>query len=207
MEWFSQHKQDEFVANYFNKKKNGVFFEAGALDGLEASNTLALERFFDWSGILVEPFSEQYKKVVINRPGCRSFNCALYNRDGFVTFQKNYGYGLNLSGIPETYHPRHAAWIDSSDTVKKLVTTSCRTVNSILSFTGISRVDYMSLDTEGSEFQILEAIDFKLFDIELLTVEVSDYIEYENKIVTLMNTRGYEVIERLGKDIVLRKKV
>ncbi len=206
MEWFSQYKQDEYVAQYFHNKPNGVFLEVGALNGLEASNTLGLEKNLGWTGILVEAYSELFRQAVANRPKCKVFNIALYNRDGFVTFQKNYGYGLNLSGIPETYHPKHVAWIDSTDTTKKLVTVPCRTINTLLDKLQLYKIDYMSIDTEGSEYKIIEPLDTNRFDIELITVEVRSYIDYEEKIVKKMVEKGYNVLERLGDDLLFKKR-
>ncbi len=64
---YSQLKQDIWVLNKLNHKKNGFFVEAGACDGLYLSNTLLLEKEYDWSGICCEPNKQYYEKLLLNR--------------------------------------------------------------------------------------------------------------------------------------------
>ncbi len=206
MQWYSQWGQDEFVVKYFKEKKNGIFFEAGALDGLEASNTLALERSYGWTGVLVEPLPEMYNQLIVNRPSCHNFHLALYNRQGTIIFQKNDGEGRNLSGVPEAYHPKHSKWANSVSPNIQNINLPCDTLANVLHSLNIHRVDYLSLDTEGSELQILENFNTKEFDIELLTIEVNDYTDFEEKITKMMDSKGYEVIARLVGDLVFKKK-
>ena len=60
----SQFGQDEIVAKLFNYKRNGFFIEAGAYDGEVYSNTLQLERRYNWTGLLVEPNPDSFMKLL-----------------------------------------------------------------------------------------------------------------------------------------------
>ena len=60
----SQFGQDEIVAKLFNYKRNGFFIEAGAYDGEVYSNTLQLERRYNWTGLLVEPNPDNFVKLL-----------------------------------------------------------------------------------------------------------------------------------------------
>jgi hypothetical protein len=51
----SQYGQDQFVAEYLKRKRKGYFLDSGAADGVLGSNTLLLEKVYDWSGICIEP--------------------------------------------------------------------------------------------------------------------------------------------------------
>src|SRR3954469_18651828 len=67
---YSQSRQDLYVAiKVFAAKRNGFFLELGAGDGLWISNTLLLERQFNWTGILIEPTSV-FERLRKNRPNC-----------------------------------------------------------------------------------------------------------------------------------------
>jgi hypothetical protein len=65
----SQLKQDIFVLNELNFKKEGYFVEFGAANGKFLSNTFLLEREFNWSGILVEP-SKIFHEEIFNSRNC-----------------------------------------------------------------------------------------------------------------------------------------
>src|SRR5262249_12423292 len=75
----SQFKQDIWVITLFQGKRRGFFLEIGGGDGLWISNTLLLEREFEWSGILVEP-SSAYEHLVKNRPHCITDNSCIASR-------------------------------------------------------------------------------------------------------------------------------
>jgi hypothetical protein len=51
-------------------------------------------------------------------------------------------------------------------------------------------IDYLSIDTEGSEFEILQAFDFDSHRPFVLTVE-HNYRPDREKMVALMRTHGY----------------
>ena len=68
--WQSQHGQDRWImSKIFNNKTNGYFIELGAADGLLMSNTISLEKYFNWNGICIEP-SSVYKKLVLSNRTC-----------------------------------------------------------------------------------------------------------------------------------------
>ena len=62
---YSQYKQEEFVLNYFNNKKDGIFIELGGLDGIRHSNTFLLEKKYNWRGLMIEP--SLFNELKMNR--------------------------------------------------------------------------------------------------------------------------------------------
>ena len=100
MEYKSQHKQDEFIVNYFKEKRNGVFVDIGAHDGITLSNTYILEKEYGWTGICIEPMEHEYKKLEACR-SCITYNCACYDTNGTEKFTmlEYDGYPDMLSGI------------------------------------------------------------------------------------------------------------
>ena len=59
----SQIFQDLFVLYKLNEKKNGVFLEFGATDGVNLSNSLLLEKHYQWSGLLAEPSTKWHSSL------------------------------------------------------------------------------------------------------------------------------------------------
>jgi hypothetical protein len=63
----SQAGQDEWVAEFYNNKKNGYFIEVGAYDGVGDSNTYFLEKVLDWNGISIEANENKFFELCNNR--------------------------------------------------------------------------------------------------------------------------------------------
>ena len=64
MKYYSQYKQDEFIYNsFFKNKRDGVFLEIGADDGVRFSNCKFFEDHLNWKGIAVEARKEAYEKL------------------------------------------------------------------------------------------------------------------------------------------------
>ncbi len=60
-------------------------------------------------------------------------------------------------------------------------------------------IDYLSIDTEGSEFEILSAIDFNKYKFSVITCE-HNYTEQREKIFQLLTSAGYRrVFENISK--------
>jgi len=62
----SQLGQDLWALDMLNNKRDGVFIEIGASDGIYLSNTYFLEKEFNWKGLCIEP-STEYINLVKNR--------------------------------------------------------------------------------------------------------------------------------------------
>lgn len=183
---YSQIGQDIKVLDFFNHKKHGYFIEAGANDGITLSNTYLLEKDYDWKGICIEPVQTQFKKLQKNR---KSINLpyALYNtNDEIVTIMDNPEDGGMLSGIKDD--------IDGGEYHKKVLknkelTAKTKTLTTILDEVGAPpEIDYLSLDTEGSELKILEGIDFSKY--------VFNYINIEHNYSEPRRTQMRELLER-----------
>jgi len=168
--YYSQSKQDYWVLEQNNFKKNGIFIEIGAFDGIQTSNTYTLEKYFNWSGICIEPNRDAYEKLIQNRKSINIYG-AVTNYDGNISFHGDQIVS-NGSSVP------------------------CFKLNSILeqNFESQIEIDYLSLDVEGHEYTILESLDFNKWKIKYLTVEHNLYIngpQNKNKIFELLISKGY----------------
>lgn len=182
----SQFFQDLFVLTALNFKNNGKFLEAGACDGIFASNTFVLEKFYNWSGILVEPNSHFLSDLKKNRNN-HIFYGALNNKNIEVDFVEC------LS--PELSYISSAFPVDSWQSFRKkkeLKTIKSFMVYDLLEkFDYEQKLDYLSLDTEGSELEILGSIDYKKTQISIITVE-HNFTNKRNEIKTLLENKGYK---------------
>jgi FkbM family methyltransferase len=205
---YSQCKQEKWVLNYFNNKKNGVFIELGALDGIRHSNTFLLENNYNWSGLMIEPSPSLYKELKINR-NIHTENILVGDKK-----QENIDFlyiedktkCIGLQGVIENYNTKHFDRIirELKSKPYEIIKMNMVTLQELCDKYNICKVDYLSLDVEGSELKVLEGIDFSKLDIELIGVEIN-YDEDKNKIYNILNKNGYTFIKRVGDHFFIKK--
>jgi FkbM family methyltransferase len=180
----SQLRQDLFVLNELNYKNNGFFVEFGATDGVHLSNTWLLEKKFKWSGILAEPAKIYHNKLEKNR------KCFIEKK---LIWKKS---GLKLI-FNETLEPEFSTINEYSKSdfhhreegVKYNVETI--SLNDLLKkFNSPKIIDYLSIDTEGSEFDILNNFDFDDYKFRIITCE-HNYTINRDRIYNLLLSKGY----------------
>jgi len=211
-----QFLQDGFVyENFFPNKRHGVFVDIGANEPRECSNTYFFESVMGWSGVCVEPHPKLFPKLKKMR-NCQCINAAVtpYHEGVLEFLQLNKLHGL--SGLVDSYDIKGKQQVDQKvhqfNDSKKIISVKAIPINDLLESQELFHIDFMSLDIEGGELEILKAIDFDRFYIEVISVENNWedpwYMEAKNSTIRkYMESAGYEYITRLGVDEVYKKKV
>lgn len=163
---YSQHQQELFALEYHNFKRDGYFVEVGVASGREYSNTYLLEKYFGWQGILCEPNPFYADAIRSNRSAILDTRAGYSATGETVNFLCVPGiYGL-LSTISDYQtSDQHNRWGEQVE----VQTVSLDDL--LIQHCAPSRIDYLSLDTEGSETSIIEKFDFRKWDIAVLTIE------------------------------------
>lgn len=180
------------------RKPNGIFIEAGANDGLRQSNTMYLEYYKNWTGILVEPVKEVYDELVQNRSAAsEKFHALLSNknRDAETVLYTPENYGL-LSVVDDEKAPKMMLRNNGNKPVAK--TVPCRTLQSIIDESKFKDavIDILVLDVEGHELQVLQGIDFDKTRIKYLLIEQLD--ENDESVFDFLRSR-YIQLGRLSE--------
>jgi FkbM family methyltransferase len=186
--WLTHNEQgriDLKILPYLQDIENGVFVEAGALDGLFMSNTKLLEDL-GWTGVLIEPSKPAYDKCVQNRD-CFIENCALVsfdNKDDFV--------------VGDFIHNGHQGLGARSKIMQNGVKVQAKTLTEVLSNLDITHVDLFSLDVEGYELEVLDGIDFNTINITYILIEVNTDDYSLAKLDSLLLSKGFENIRPIS---------
>jgi hypothetical protein len=183
----AQYGQDEVVLRLLNHKRGGFFLDTGASDGIEASNSLRLEREFGWRGICVEP-DPGYFALLGQCRTARLFNCCLDDEAGEVDFIA----AGTLGGILHCYDKDELEELHRKRPWARVVTRPARSIREVLREGGAPAViDYWSLDTEGSELVLLRAFPFDEFTFRVLTVEHNRHAVRREQFRLLLESRGF----------------
>jgi FkbM family methyltransferase len=186
--------QDLFVLFCLDGKRNGTFMEFGAADGVNLSNSFMLETHFGWNGILAEPAKDWHAKIRKARSAILETRCVWSKTGERLQFRET-PYG-ELSTIEQFANKDIHRGARVEGKVYEVETIS---LNDMLKLHNCPRdIDYMSVDTEGSELEILKAFDFSKHNIKIMTVE-HNYTEDRAKLRKLLEAQGfYCVLENLS---------
>ena len=182
----AQILQDLWVSFELREKNQGFFVEFGATNGLKNSNTWLLETQFGWSGILAEPNSVWHAELNQNRKCIIDQRC-VYSRSGetvsFVSPEDP-----ELSAVCVSADFDHFAEVRKAGSIHMVETVS---LNDLLGmYKAPDEIDYVSIDTEGSEYEILSTFHFNKRRIKLFSIE-HNHTAQEGKIDELMARHHY----------------
>lgn len=204
--YYSQEGQDKYVIEkFFKDKKDGVFFDIGAHDGISYSNTYFLEKELGWTGVCVEPQDDNFEKLILAR-NCICIHGCIYKSSGLKEFLQVNGPSEMLSGLLESYDPRHLERakkeVEEFGGSLEIILVETFTLNEVCKDNDITHIDFLSIDTEGSEELIIKSIDFDQIDISVIAVE-NNY--RENNIKTYLHSKGYVYDHTIGGDDIFVK--
>lgn len=193
----SQLGQDVWVLSKSDYKRDGYFVEFGATDGVLLSNTWLLEKSFGWRGLCAEPNPKFFEKLKSNRQCVVTNHCISGETGKTVEFVFADAYGGSQEYANDDQHAAKRAAYRAAGRVETLVTIS---LNDFLERYGAPRqIDYISIDTEGSEFEILRAFPFDRWCVLFWTIE-HNFTDRRADIRKLMENNGYLCTERQWDD-------
>ena len=178
--------QDIFVMLLVGEIEKGFFVEFGATDGVMGSNALLMEKYYDWPGILAEPARCWQYLLAMNRKSHISNDCVWVKSGSTLNFReiRNSGYSSLESNFKNSLTPQRR----DSNTAYEVTTITL--LDLLESFNAPHGFTFLSIDTEGSEFDILNTFDFKKYRPKVVVVE-HNYREDRNLILQIMLTNEY----------------
>lgn len=182
---------------------DGYFVELGANDGVTQSNSLYFEKHRGWRGVLVEPAPQNFLKCRQNRSGRNSIYCAAcvsfdYDQE-FVRIAYSNLMSTPISLESDIQDPRaHARlgdrFLGHGETMFEFGAVA-HPLNSLLQDAGAPRlIDFLSLDVEGAELEVLKGVDQEVFRFKFILVGCRDF----TKLNPYLESKGYRFVEKLS---------
>jgi len=196
---YSQFGQDLLLLKYLRSKglstHNKFFVDIGAYDGVWSSNTYLLERCFGWQGVCIEAEPENFKDLTSdkNPRTCTKVHVAM----GKYVAYANILHSSTVSTIMvnNTQRRQRAGTVQSS-------IVPMTTLDRLLHAFNIRHVDFMSLDIEGAEMDVITASGLTNAEIDTLSVEVSNS---DSTLQSVIMNEGYAVYKTIGEDVFFYK--
>lgn len=183
----SQLRQDLFALSHLKFKRNGYFVEFGAANGKNLSNTHLMEKEFNWDGILAEPATCWHNELKANRNCNIETSCVWKDSNSTLIFnQTNEAELSTIDSFSDTDSHKHARKEGKIYEVKTI------SLNDLLKkYNAPKNIDYLSIDTEGSEYEILSQFDFSEYSFKVITCE-HNYTPLRMKLYSLLTQQGYQ---------------
>ena len=198
----SQLYQDIFASFVVNDKFNKTYLEFGATNGIDLSNTYILENEFSWSGSLAEPDQNWIDDLRKNRPNSNIISKCIWSTSGkkLNFFSSNTHVLSSLDDFK--YSDINSMPGNTAARVKEGKNYQVETISLndvIFNYFGGKTPSYISIDTEGSEFEILNSFDFTKYQPIIFTIE-HNFTDLQKKIDDLMKKNNYL---RIFRDLTL----
>lgn len=184
----SQASQDLFALFASDFKRGGYFVEFGATDGMSLNNTWLLENKFQWSGILAEPARLWQANLVQNRSCHIEFDCVWSRSGETVDFLETSE--ATLSTIEE-FHDHDGRLRLKRGDHKTYQVKTISLIDLLRKYQAPQFIDFMSVDTEGSEYEILKAFDWSAYRFGSICIE-HNYTNQRSNILALLQSNGYK---------------
>jgi len=191
----SQLLQDVVAARVTNFEEKDYFVEIGACDGISLSNTYYLEKFCSWNGILVEPAKFWREKISENRVSSIDSRAVFRTSGDYLEFSETTDPMLStFSHLTNLDHMSIYRQRSDNYPVKTV------SLNDLLSEHNAPKmINYLSIDTEGSEWEILSSLNFDEYSFDFISVE-HNFTQNERLVGELLEHKGYV---RILDDITL----
>jgi len=203
--YYSQHGEDFLLSNLFHHKETGFYVDVGGFDGVHLSNSYSFEQQ-GWAGICIEPHPIYFQLCKQARPRAICLNVACVGDDHVDTIEfYTEELGL-LSGIIDDREDDIRSRYETRGLQFKgfnKITVPSSTLNNILSnyVPAQTEINFISIDVEGSEIDVLRGLDLKQFRPRILVIEANT--EHDRDLISSHMTRlnGYVEGRKLGPNI------
>ena len=202
--YYGLNQIDKRIENYLNYD-NGFYVELGANDGILQSNTYYFEQYRNWKGVLIEPIGQRYLECFRNRSQNNIIFC-----NACVSFEyKEKFVELTYSNLMTTASNLESDLSDPAEHAKRglkeipikennyIFGSLAATLNSILLKSNTPRkIDFLSLDVEGAEIEVLKGVNHKQFRFKYICIESRN----KDKLTKYLKENDYEFVEQLSKN-------
>ena len=187
----SELHQDVMVLLLTNFQHGLYFVEFGAADGFNLSNTFLLEEKFNWQGILAEPAKIWGEDLKRNRPNSNiSLDCVWSDSNSELIFNET----PDAPFFSTLFEYRNSDLHHNLRKQSKRYKVKTISINDLLTrFDAPNHINYLSIDTEGSEYKILSSLDWNRYSFDIITCE-HNYSSQREDILKLLTNKGYKRI-------------
>ncbi len=181
----TEREEEWFIRDFFQDRRDGVFVDVGANHYQSTSKTYYLETVLGWSGIAIEPQREFAEGYATHRP--RTKFLPYFVSD--VSNETARLFVIRKQSSVSSSNPEFVKQFGKPDEVREVPTL---TLSDLLDTEGVRRVDFLSIDVELHEPQVLKGFDIKRFKPALVCIE--GLLPVRQQILNYFAENGYVLV-------------
>lgn len=198
---FSQEGEEIFLKERFKGRTGGIYVDVGAFHPYRISNTYwAYER--GWRGINIEPNYINYRLLCLLRPEDININCGISNYEGLMNYYSFKNGAINTFCLDKLTNKEDAEKVESicKVTVKRL--------DCIFEKYKIKKIEYIDIDVEGMELEVLQSINWDTVSIDCILLEqrkmtLLDVIKSD--VYEFLKDKGYVPVNKYNRTVIYEK--
>ena len=195
---YSQFQEDLFLQKYFKDINDGFYVDIGCYHPVKYSNTALLYNK-GWSGINLDLNQTSIDLFNIARRRDKNICAAISNKNESTNFYFDH----SLSPV-NTLNKEFSDFATKNISFKKHEEKEIKTYtfDSLINnfYLKLNKIDFLNIDAEAHDFEVLEGFNLKKFKPKLICVELYDNkIEIvEKKFVNFLSKYRYSLINKIG---------
>mgnify|MGYP002509467386 CR=1 FL=1 len=197
---YSIDGEEMFLRAFFGEKRDGVYIDVGANHPWRFSNTFwAYSR--GWKGINIEPDVRNYELLSGIRSRDVNLNCGVSDVETSMDYYIFEESALNTFCYDE---------IENKNEIIDIRKVPIRRLDAILEEYDISEIDFMDIDVEGMELEVLKSIDWNKVNISCIIVEqrrMSIFDVVKSSVCRFLSDRGYIPVSKYNRTVIYTKSI
>ena len=203
----SQFGEEKFILNYFDKKYKGKFVDIGCFHPTRHNNTYTMYKQ-GWCGINIDLNPLTIELFNFFRTKDININAAISDNEENKTL-----YFINELNTQNTLEANHLSFLKKHHNIKEEEISKqeimTKRLDKILDNYNFNEIDFMNIDVEGHELNVLKAIDFLKYNIKFICIEMIDHNDQSNlineKLSIILNENNYILERQLGFNYIFKK--
>lgn len=188
--YYSQNREDLILSSFFWGKEKGFYVDVGAYDPEYDSVT---KLFYEkgWRGINIEPQPDRYKKFIKSRPKDINLNIGVSEKESMLQLRSYSNEGLSTFSKEMKDEYANTQRQDYATEHFTDINVKVKTLAQIFKEQEVSFIDFLKIDVEGLEYEVVAGNDWKKYRPQVLCIESNHIVKNWKKIIEV---NGYELV-------------
>ena len=202
----SQFNEEDKIFSFFKKGFKGTYVDAGCFHPTKFSNTRKMHNA-GWKGVNIDlnPLTIDLFNFV--RPEAINLCIALSNK-----VKKTRIYQHHDLGPQNTIDKGHVKWMKNHFGLKKFKSKKIKTqiLMNLLNTYGLKKIDFLNIDIEGHEYEVISSLDFKKLKVKLICIEILGFNKNQKnrreKLKKFLKKNGYMFKNKIGSNYIFQAR-
>ena len=218
--WHPKEWRSDILQAYANYNQNVKFIQIGSSNGITADPITNFILNNNWNGILVEPVKYIFEELKKNYSSIKNRlifeNCAIANENGKLKFYRLKKSDQNdlpfwyeqLGSLNKNVVLKHKDSIPNFDELLMEDTVDAITFKKLVDKHSIKKIDFIQIDAEGFDYEILKMIPLADFKVDFIMFENRHLPDQDFKsAIKMLKKNGFQVGTKYKDTIAVRKEI